>query len=99
MMISPTTYGEYLKDADYLELIKKREELLASIREFEAKEIAGDRSGEEWSIHPQPDVRYQMDLEYLGELCRIMHEKYNNDYVWGDRTLKDDVPGHPKDLT
>ena len=95
MMISPTTYGEHVKDADYLELIKRREELLASIREFEAKEIAGDRSGEEWLTHPTPDVQYQVELEYLGELCRIMHEKYNTDYVWGKRKLKNDAKKAP----
>ena len=38
-----------------------------------------------------PDVRYMMYLECLGKLCSYMQEKYNTDYVWGDRKLKDDV--------
>ena len=54
-------------------------------------EIAGDRSGEEWGIHPQPDVRYQMYLEYLGKLCELMQKKYNEEYVWGDRSLQEDA--------
>ena len=90
-MISPSNYIEQLENADYAELITERDNLLAYIKEYEAKEIAGDRSGKEWDIDPQPDVRYQVYLEYLGELCKLMQEKYNRDYVWGDRKLKDDI--------
>ena len=61
---------------------------------YETKDIAGDPSGEEWNIHPQPNVRYQMYLEYLSELCSFMKEKYNREYVWGDRKLSDDVKAH-----
>lgn len=89
-MISPHSYIEQLKNAEYLELIQERDNLLTFIKDYEAKEIAGDRSGEEWEVIPQPDVRYQIYLEYLSELCRYMKKKYNTDYVWGDRKLKDD---------
>ena len=90
MMISPASYIDKFEDAEYLQLIEERDRLLAFIKDYEEKDIAGDRSGEEWSIHPQPDVRYQMYLEYLGELCNLMKEKYNTDYVWGDRKLSED---------
>ena len=46
---------------------------------------------------PSPDVRYQMHLEYLAELCRIMQEKYNEEYVWGSRTLKQDAEDGKKE--
>ena len=91
MMISPSSYIRELKDADYLQLIGKRDELLRYINDFEKKEMAGDRSGEDWIIHPQPDVIYQEYLEYLSELCILMKDRYNSAYVWGDRTLHDDV--------
>ena len=91
MMISPLSYIEQFENAEYLELIKERDSLLAFIKDYETKDIAGDRSGEEWRIHPQPDVRYQVYLAYLSELCSLMREKYNADYVWGDRKLKDDA--------
>ena len=91
MMVSSSSYIEQFENAEYLNLIEERDNLLAFIKDYEAKDIAGDRSGEEWLIHPQPDVRYQMYLEYLGELCNLMREKYNSDYVWGDRKLKDDA--------
>ena len=81
MMIGPEGYIDRLKDASYPELIKEREQLLRRITDFEEKEMAGDRSGEEWLIKPSPDVHYQMELEYLGELCRLMAEKYNREYV------------------
>lgn len=91
MMISPSSYIKQLEDAEYLELIEERDNLLAFIKDYEAKEIAGDRSDKEWEIDPQPVVRYQMYLVYLSALCSVIKKKYNTDYVWGDRKLKDDV--------
>lgn len=89
MMISPGGYIDELKDADYNTLIEERNQLIDFIVDFEGKEKAGDRSGEEWMIMPSPDVQYQVHLEYLAELCKLMHEKYNEDYVWGDKCLSD----------
>ena len=91
MMRGPASYIESLKDVEYLELIKERDRLIRFIRKYEKKDVAGDRSGNEWSIHPLPDVRYQVYLEYLAELCKYMSKKYNQEYVWGDRTLKEDA--------
>ena len=91
MMISPGVYMEQLKDAPYAKLIRERDQLIESIREFEKAELAGDRSDPEWRYCPSPEVRYQMHLEYLSALCSFMHEKYNQEYVWGDRRLKQDA--------
>lgn len=90
MMLSPGGYIEDFKDADYSTLIKERDELIAYIVDYERKEKAGDRSGNEWMICPSPEVHYQMYLEYLAEICRLMHQKYNKDYVWGDKSLSDE---------
>ena len=35
---------------------------LSFIKDYEENDIAGDRSGEGWSIQPRPDVRYQACL-------------------------------------
>ena len=91
MMKNPEYYAVQWKDAAYPELMAERDRLLYFIRDYEEKEKAGDRSGDEWLIHPQPDVLYQVYLEYLGVLCRLMQEKYNRDYVWGERSLRDDA--------
>lgn len=90
MMISPGGYIEDFKDADYNTLIKERDDLIAYIVEYEKKEKAGDRSGDEWMINPSPDVCYQVYLEYLAEMCMLMQQKYNEDYVWGDKSLSDE---------
>lgn len=90
MMISPDYYIEQLKDADYLQLIEERNGLVEAIKDFEEKELAGDRSGDEWMIMPSPEVVYQMNLEYLGRLCEFMKEKYNQEYVWENKRLKED---------
>ena len=91
MMTAPCVYAKELEKADYLQLISERDRLMEFIKEYEAKEIAGDRSGDAWNVCPQPDVRYQMYLEYLGVLCEHMQKKYNSDYVWADRKLSDDA--------
>ena len=93
MMISPGSFAERWEKLSYLELIKERDRLIRFLRHFEKKELAGDRSDPEWKYCPSPDVQYQMNLEYLATLCGIMQEKYNTEYVWGGRTLKQDADG------
>ena len=89
MMISPTTFVKELEDADYNTLIKERDQLIDYIVEFEKKEKAGDRSGAEWNYNPMPDVVYQVYLDYLAELCKMMKEIYCEEYVWGNKCLSD----------
>lgn len=89
MMLNPEMYAEQFKNASYQEMIKERDSLMRYIRKYEKLEKAGDRSGEEWMIYPQPDVRYQMYMEYLAALLLLMKDKYNEDYVWGDKRLSD----------
>ena len=88
MMISPEMYAEQFKDASYQEMIKERDSLIRYIRKYEKLEKAGDRSGEDWMIHPQPDVRYQMYMDYLAALLLIMRNKYNEEYVWGSYQIQ-----------
>ena len=90
MMISPDYFAEERKNLSYPELIRERDELISFMQDFEKKEMAGDRSDPEWHCCPSPDVRYQVYFEYLAVLCGIMHKKYNEEYVWGGRTLKDE---------
>ena len=80
MMISPEMFVELHKDKKYNELLPVRDELIEAVRAFENKTY--DPKME--SIHPSPDVIYQMDLEYLGKLCELISEKYNKEYVWGE---------------
>ncbi len=89
-MISPASYIARFENADYSDLIEERNRLIAYIRDFEKKEIAGDRSGEKWQINLDPTVIYQCYLEYLAELCKLMKKKYNEEYVWGDKSLAAD---------
>ena len=52
-----------------------------AIKHLEKLVFSDDRMSEEWMIHPGPDVQYQMNLEYLAELCNFMSEKYNREIV------------------
>ena len=87
MMRDVKSYIEDLKNYDYFELIEEREELMQLIKDIEKKEIAGDRSGDEWRMCPNPIVHYITYLDYLGELCFLMNKKYKEDYLVKKRTL------------
>lgn len=87
MMISPESYVEELKNLSYTDLINERKKLIEYINSFEKNEMTGDRSGAEWQICPSPEVRYQCNLEYLSALCCYMKDKYNDEYVSGEKTL------------
>lgn len=87
MMISPESYMDSIKEASYEELIEERDGLIRFLKEYEEHEKFGDRTGPEWMIHPQPDVRYQVYMDYLAELIPYMRDKYNQEYVWGEKSL------------
>ncbi len=91
MMISPDTFIAGYKDKPYLVLIKERERLMESVHRFEQAEMAGDRSDPALRFCPSPDVQYQVNLEYLSALCQLMQERYNRDYVFGERRLRDEA--------
>lgn len=79
MMISPESFIEFeCKGKSYKELLKIRDEILASVYDFENGRI----SSEEKMIMPSPEVKYQMNLEYLGVLCKLISETYNQEVVW-----------------
>ena len=80
MMISPDMFVELHKDKKYKDLLPVRDELIADIREFENMTYAPEMD----NICPAPEVLYQVRLLYLGRLCKLISEKYNKEYVWGD---------------
>ena len=78
MMISPETFIEFeCKGKTYKELLKMRDELLEDIYAFEK----GNISPEAKMISPSPEVIYQMNLEYLGALCKLISDTYNSEVV------------------
>ena len=84
MMISPNCFVDKLKDKTYKELLKERDKLIRQIRAFEKDKVPEI----EYSICPSPEVVYQMNLQYLGELCNLIAEKYNKEYVWKDWNIE-----------
>lgn len=80
MMISPEGFIEAYKNKSYKELLPVRDELIEDIRAFENQTYDSELS----MICPSPEVTYQCRLEYLGELCELIAEKYNQEFIWGD---------------
>ncbi len=82
MMLDPKSYIESMKDEPFENLIEARNTLIDEIKDLE--EIAlkkGDDKGS-YNCSPSPGVKYQVEHEYLAELCLLIRERYNSEYVW-----------------
>lgn len=88
MMQSPEIYIDDLKDKSYEELIKERDRLVLYIQAFE-KDITKDFLID-CAINPSPETAYQHYMLYLSKLLVFMHDKYNKEYIYGDKTLFED---------
>ena len=80
MMMSPEMYVELNRNEPIEDIIKIRDELIDNIKDLEKIVFSKDRSSDEWNFHPGPDVRYQVNLEYLSQICILLSEKYNAEY-------------------
>ena len=90
MMISPNYFVEMHKNESYEQLLKVRDDLLADIYDFEK---AAKENKIEHHFEPSPEVIYQCNLEYLGSLCSLIAERYNEEYVRGS---DDEAPSESK---
>ncbi|MGN1135595.1 MAG: macro domain-containing protein [Oscillospiraceae bacterium] len=84
MMISPETYISFHKKDSFDELIEERNRLIKEITDLEKIVFDDNKSDDIWQIKPGPDVRYQLTLVYLAELCKFMSHKYNREVVHSD---------------
>lgn len=82
-------YVEKFKNVSYQEMMKERERLIRYIQNFEKLEKVEYRSAEEWTERPNPVVRYQLYMDYLAALLNVMRNKYNEEYVRGNKKLSD----------
>lgn len=85
MMISPNGFIESFKNKSYKELLQVRDELMHEIWTFENHSY----NPKLIMMHPSLEVVYQCNLKYLGELCKLIADKYNQEYVWGDTEESD----------
>lgn len=91
MMSSPEEYIEFRKNKSYAELVEEKNKLIAEIKRFENGEIhTGTRV-----MNPTPEVIYQCNLEYLSVLCKMIVDKYRDEYVWA--YLNDDDEDYEED--
>lgn len=83
MMISPDGYAENHANDTFEEMIAERKRLVDIINQLEDVAYDKEHTDPKWQFNPGPDVRYQMTLLYLSELCVLLKEKYNEEIVWG----------------
>ena len=72
MMVSPEYMKSEYEKMSYEELVAERDNLLSYIRDFEENKIDEDA----YQINPSPDVIYQMNHEYLGQIAPLIAEKF-----------------------
>ena len=72
-MISSETFADVHADKTYEELIEVRNELINSIKKFEATPQNEDS---DFIICPGPDVVYQINHEYLSKICLLIVQKF-----------------------
>ncbi len=86
MMMSPEVYIDEQKNKSYDELLKEKERLVKDIEQYE-----NNPDFEEIIIDPSPDVRYQCNLEYLSELCKLIADKFMHENFYKNRQKNKDI--------
>lgn len=56
-------------------------ELIDDIKDLGQIVFSKDINNNAWSIHQTSDIQYQMNLEYLSQICIQLSEKYNGEFV------------------
>ena len=77
MMRSPESFIEDYQNCSYHDLLRLRDELQAKILAFEDHSYDPEMD----LIKPSPEVIYQMNLEYMAQLCLLIAKKYNEEFV------------------
>lgn len=84
--MSPEAFLCKYENANYLELLKLKNELVQSISDFENDY---DQEKFDWSLCPLPDVYYQWNLQVLSKVVEMLQEAFNNEYESGVKTISD----------
>ena len=84
MMMSPDMFIERCEEMTFEQLIAERKRLCRDVADLEKIVYDKENHKEEFVICPSPDVKYQMELEYLAELCKFLKDKYCSEIVWGE---------------
>ena len=77
MMISPQGYIEQHKDKPLEELIKERNKLIETLKEYEDENILNNKPKERNGliIDPSPEVVYSCYNDYLNEITDLIIER------------------------
>ena len=81
MMISPENYKQFHEDESFEALIQERRKLVDELEQLESIVFEKEHNDDAWHFCPGPDVKYQMTLSYLTQLCELIRKKYNAEIV------------------
>ena len=60
-------------------------ELIEELEELEKVTFDNEYKDETWNMHPRPDVKCQVTLDYLAQICEALKEKYRDEILFGDK--------------
>ena len=80
MMMSPEMFADEYRNDSIEEIIEIRNDLINDVKDLEKIVFDKERNTESWELCPDPDVQYQVNLEYLSQICILLSEKYNEEY-------------------
>jgi len=83
-MISAEGYKSIHEDDSIDELIAERKNIVEQLDMLEKIVRDKDRRDKSWNESPGPDIRYQMTLSYLVQICELLWESFSNEMSWGE---------------
>lgn len=75
MMISPESYINEKLQQSIEELMIERQTLQFELDKLELILTKKDYSDSAWLSKPGPELQYQMNLEYMSKLCKLIADK------------------------
>ena len=75
MMIDSKSYGKHFENAGLEELLSERDGIIEFMKKYENRELPPER----YSIDPNPEVAYFLNMEYLVEICHLIKIRMQKD--------------------
>ena len=84
MMISAEGYKSMHESDSIDELIAQRKQLVAELEQLEKIVRENDKNDDSWIESPGPDVRYQVTLTYLIQICELLWARFSSEMSWDE---------------
>ena len=88
MMISAEGYKSMHESDSIDELIAERKQLVGELEQLEKIVRENNKDDDSWNESPGPNVRYQMTLTYLIQICELLWARFSSEMEWDKQAEK-----------